>query len=458
MNQIRNIFSLRQIAVSVAVLLLLATGAFLVSNVELPQWSHIVSSINVVLLAIPAIWASVRWLGRRDAIILFAAIGVLGLGIETFALVTGFPYGSFTYSAAVGYRLFGLTPWTVAFAWTPLVLAAYAIAARSFGSRTLRIISITLILLAFDLVLDAGSVRLGFWRYENGGAFYGVPVSNFLGWLLSGAIAAAVIELIIGRIKPLLPAPTQLISSAFLIVFFWTFVALFSGMTGPFLIGVVILQFLAWFFYSRYYAFDDRIVVVDENNTPIRTARKLEAHDGDTPLHRAFSVFLFNRAGELLLQQRAFSKKTWPGVWSNSCCGHPMLHETTAKAAARRLQFELGIKGVDLHLVLPDFRYRAEKDGVVENELCPVFVGFYDGPIRANDAEVNSVRWTDWAAFIDEVGDPAKGYSPWAIEEVEQLHKDLFFREMFVAHSYQPASSLNCSYGDLLNKSNSLST
>ena len=74
-----------------------------------------------------------------------------------------------------------------------------------------------------------------------------------------------------------------------------------------------------------------------------------------------------------------------------------------------------------LHLILPDFRYRAEKDGVVENEICPVFVGFASALPRPNPLEVNDVKWVDWERFVVEVADPANGYSPWAREEVELL-------------------------------------
>jgi len=154
------------------------------------------------------------------------------------------------------------------------------------------------------------------------------------------------------------------------------------------------------------------IVYVDEDNNAIGTARKLPAHDGETRRHRAFSVFLFNDKGELLLQQRALTKKTWPGVWSNSCCGHVMLHESTESAARRRLKYELGMRVDKLHLILPDFRYRAEKDGVVENEICPVFVGFTSGMPSPNPDEVNDLNWVEWERFVVEVADPGNGHSP----------------------------------------------
>jgi isopentenyl-diphosphate delta-isomerase len=98
-----------------------------------------------------------------------------------------------------------------------------------------------------------------------------------------------------------------------------------------------------------------------------------------------------------------------------------MLHETVEHAARRRIKDELGVRAAGLRIVLPDFRYRAEKDGIVENELCPVLVGTVSGPLRPNPEEVNAIRWVTWPSFVDEVADPANGYSPWAREEVAEL-------------------------------------
>ena len=422
-----------------AVLGVLATSAFFMANVVIPPAAAFVSGINVILFAAPAFWAVKMWLGVRDAVFLFGVLGVLALVIETSAIITGFPYGHFGYSDLLGYRLFGYTPWTVFLAWTPLVLAAYAISARGIVgegsavvSRVARVVVLALLLVIFDVVLDPGAVKIGFWRYEGGGVFYGVPVSNFVGWLFSGAIAGVVLEIFFWIKRPLLPAPAQMISSTFFIVSFWTFIAFFSGMYWPLGIGIVVIVLLAVFYAKYHYAFDDMIVYVDEDNNAIGTARKLPAHDGETRRHRAFSVFLFNEKGELLLQQRALTKKTWPGVWSNSCCGHVMLHESTERAARRRLRYELGMRVDKLHLILPDFCYRAEKDGVVENEICPVFVGFTSVQPVPNPSEVNDVKWVDWERFVVEVAEPANGYSPWAREEVELLAASEKFGKLFV--------------------------
>lgn len=416
--------------ITTATLLFLAVSAFFMVNVPLPPWSHWLSGINVVLFAIPAFWATRRWLGWRDALLLWSLLGVYALSIETLAIFTGFPYGHFGYSELLGAKIFGVTPWTVFLAWTPLIIGAYAVARTLFGNFIPRIAATALIATCFDLVLDPGAVRLGFWKYASNIGFYGVPISNFVGWLVTGSLAAVLIEIFLRRVRPLLRVPVQLITSAFLIVFFWTAIAAFGGMLWPAVIGVALVIWLGIFWFKYHYRFDDMLVYVDDAGTPLATEAKPLVHHAETKLHLAFSIFLFNPKGELMLQQRAITKKTWPGVWSNSCCGHVMLHEKTVDAAKRRLRFELGISGVDLKLILPEFRYRAEKDGVVENEICPVFVGVTDKLPRPNPDEVAAVKWVDWREFCADAASPDTDISPWAVEEVELLAASADFQKV----------------------------
>ena len=100
-------------------------------------------------------------------------------------------------------------------------------------------------------------------------------------------------------------------------------------------------------------------MLVDEAGRPAGTMPKADVHGPDTPLHLAFSVYLFDAEGHLLVTRRALGKRTWPGVWTNSCCGHPLPGEPSAQAAARRLREELGVRLVHSAGALPDFRYRA---------------------------------------------------------------------------------------------------
>jgi len=165
----------------------------------------------------------------------------------------------------------------------------------------------------------------------------------------------------------------------------------------------------------------ETVVLVDDLNRPLGQAPKESVHTGDTPLHRGFSVFLFDRRGRLLLQQRSHTKKTWPLVWSNSCCGHPRLGETSLEAARRRLAFELGIRRAEVVEVLPDFRYRATRDGVTENELCPVLVAFTAEQPVLNDDEVEAIRWVGWESFVDETRRHPERYSEWCVAETDLL-------------------------------------
>jgi len=175
----------------------------------------------------------------------------------------------------------------------------------------------------------------------------------------------------------------------------------------------------------------EEIVLVDKNNKVLRTAPKLASHNQNTPLHRAFSLFLFNSKGELLLQQRSSKKKTWPLVWSNSCCGHPMLNESNIDAAKRRLKLELGIDFNDFHEILPDFSYKAERDGIVENEICPVIIAFTDYTPTLNKDEVENVRWIKWSDFLDEIKTKPDNYSVWSELEAKLLSKNEEFLQLY---------------------------
>ena len=415
---------------SIAVSVFLAISAFFMVNVELPSWSHWLSGLNVILFAIPAFLATRRWLGWREATVLWLMLGFYALGIETLAIYTGFPYGHFGYSDLLGAKLFGSTPWTVFLAWTPLIIGAYAVARLLFSNVALRIVVTTLLATEFDLVLDPGAVKLGFWQYASNAGFYGVPLSNFVGWLVTASVAAVLIEIFLSRTKPLLPTPVQLFSSAFLIVLFWTFIAVFAGMFWPAIVGASIVIGLCVIWFKYHYAFDEMLILARDDGSPTATMPKAEVHTMDTPLHLAFSIFLFNSKGELMLQQRALTKKTWPGVWSNSCCGHQMLHEVPLDGAKRRLKYELGISGVELTAILPEYRYRAEKDGVVENEICPVFVGFTDKTAKPRADEVEAVRFIKWQEFLENIRRADTDISPWAIEEAELLESNGEFQRM----------------------------
>src|SRR5919107_3950231 len=103
----------------------------------------------------------------------------------------------------------------------------------------------------------------------------------------------------------------------------------------------------------------ERVVLLDDEHRPAGTMPKADVHGTDTPLHLAFSVYVFDRQGRLLTTRRALAKRTWGGVWSNTCCGHPAPGEEISEAVSRRLAEELSLEVSGLEVVLPDFSYRA---------------------------------------------------------------------------------------------------
>lgn len=173
----------------------------------------------------------------------------------------------------------------------------------------------------------------------------------------------------------------------------------------------------------------EEVVLVDEDNNVLKTVPKSEVHSAETPLHRAFSSFIFRESGDLLLQQRSHKKKTWPMVWSNTCCGHPSLEESNVEAATRRLQEELGIKVENLEEVSP-YRYQFVQNGIMENEICPILVGFTSEEPKINDDEVENTQWIKWEEFLKEVDSYPGKYSPWCMEQAKILNKNKKFNEI----------------------------
>lgn len=168
----------------------------------------------------------------------------------------------------------------------------------------------------------------------------------------------------------------------------------------------------------------DDVVLVDAAGSPVGTAPRASVHDTDTPLHLAFSCYVTDGRGQVLLTRRALDKRTWPGVWTNSCCGHPRPGEPLTEAVRRRLVDELDLEVGPVSCALPDFAYRAtDASGVVENEVCPVFVAqtHPGSQISANAFEVMEWRWVPWASLEQAVGAAPFAFSPWAALQVPLL-------------------------------------
>lgn len=170
----------------------------------------------------------------------------------------------------------------------------------------------------------------------------------------------------------------------------------------------------------------DQVVLLDDAGRPSGAADRVSVHTGDTPYHLAFSSYLFDTAGRVLLTRRALGKATWPGVWTNSCCGHPRPGESPRDAVVRRVGDELGQVPTDLRLALASFSYRAvDAGGTVENELCPVWVGRLDGSLRPDPAEVAEVTWVAWDDLVALVDTAPALLSPWCVAQVPLLDRAL---------------------------------
>lgn len=167
----------------------------------------------------------------------------------------------------------------------------------------------------------------------------------------------------------------------------------------------------------------EQVVLVAEDGTQIGIADKATVHSDHTPLHLAFSCHLFNEDGLLLVTRRAISKLTWPGVWTNSFCGHPAPAETIDDAVSRRAWQELGATIGELEVALPDFRYRAvDASGVVEHEICPVYTARVVGNVTPEPGEVAEWLWVEPTRLREAVDATPWAFSPWLTLQLPALY------------------------------------
>jgi len=168
---------------------------------------------------------------------------------------------------------------------------------------------------------------------------------------------------------------------------------------------------------------DEPLVLVDEHDRETGFLDKASAHHGQGILHRAFSLFVFNTDGELLLQQRAEGKRLWPGYWSNTCCSHPRRGETMETAIHRRLGEELGMQ-CEFQFQFK-FQYQAQFESAgSEQELCSVFIGRSSDPVRADPAEILAWRWIDPDALHAELAANGEVFTPWFKMEWARIWQD----------------------------------
>jgi isopentenyl-diphosphate delta-isomerase len=168
---------------------------------------------------------------------------------------------------------------------------------------------------------------------------------------------------------------------------------------------------------------DEALILVDADDRQVGVLSKAECHNGEGVLHRAFSLFLFDDAGRLLLQQRARGKRLWPLYWSNTCCSHPRVGESIEIAAERRLQDELHT-AAELEFVYK-FRYQAAFGELgSEHELCHVLLGRMLEEPRANSTEIADLRRVSAAELDREFRDRGEMFTPWFRMEWQRLKDD----------------------------------
>ncbi len=220
---------------------LFAVSYFAASFTELPG-TWVGSYISTVLIALPAFTALWRYMGASRAALLLCALSIFGFAIEMMGTVTGFPYGAFFYGDALGPKLAGHVPYILPVSYVPFVIGAVAACAPARApitrGRAVKWAAVSALLLTlFDGVLDPGAAALGLWVWAGGGAYYGVPLSNYAGWLLSGMLACG---LLVFAGRWYIPPPGKLIDSMLLALAFWCGIAFFTALWSPALLGVAL--------------------------------------------------------------------------------------------------------------------------------------------------------------------------------------------------------------------------
>jgi len=225
----------------VVVMLFSVIASFFVSGIGIDSELWVVSLIFMFIFALPSFFSIVK-LDRIKAVLMLAVLSIVSLAIESFAIKTGFPYGLFYYQDSLGPKILGLAPLAVPLGWIPLVLGSYVVV------RRLRIrftyLGTAALLVLLDMVIDPGSFALGIWIWRNPGAFYGVPLQNFVGWFFSGMIGAWIVHLFVGEIIEKANY-SMIILSLIGIVSFWIGIAFFKVMWLPVILGCCLL----WLFF-----------------------------------------------------------------------------------------------------------------------------------------------------------------------------------------------------------------
>lgn len=217
---------------------ILFLSAFLSIHTSLNYNFSLISTIFIICICLPTLYIFLQWAGTKFGLLILLIIGLLGLGIEIVGLLTGFPYGVFSYGAKSGILIFKLVPITTPFSWTIILLGISAfVDALNFNHTRNKYLASILAVVYIDLLLDPVAVRLGLWNWREPGFYYGVPLINYIGWLLSAAIGIVVFNMLTKKFVPSQNLPVTGIGALYFLFIFLLSSAFLSKLYLPFLIG-----------------------------------------------------------------------------------------------------------------------------------------------------------------------------------------------------------------------------
>lgn len=203
-----------------------------------------------VLMAIPAFWALYKVIKLKRWLMATLCVSLFAYAIESCGVITGWPYGAFSYGNQLGPKLFSVVPILLPFSYVPLVIGALSIA-KSFDIGRLGQWALGVgLLVGYDLVLDPGAVKVGYWIWEDPGSYYGIPLSNYLGWFLSSSIGVAILSRFFHSPLPL-KWRSMLLSTYFWSAIFWTSVCAIEQLVIPALIGLALMLVCIRLVYER---------------------------------------------------------------------------------------------------------------------------------------------------------------------------------------------------------------
>lgn len=211
--------------------------------------SELITISLLITISFPAIVGLIQKSDIKRAGIALILLALFAYIIESIGIITGFPYGSFTYKGTLGPQILGIVPVLLPFVWIPFVLSSFTIAKELKQRKWILIVTGTFVLLGMDFIIDPAAVALNYWSYNNGGFYYGIPLSNFAGWVLSGTIAMIICNHFFPSTTERFPSYIHL--TTLIHFFFFIGVVFYFQLWIPFIIGIIYLTILTFLYASR---------------------------------------------------------------------------------------------------------------------------------------------------------------------------------------------------------------